>query len=148
MGMPAEPGRLIAITEQIALREEDIRVEFVHASGPGGQNVNKVASAVQLRFDTGTPSLPEDVRQRLLRIANNKIGKDGILMIEARRYRSQERNREDALERLVALVRKASAPPKVRKKTGLSLAEKQKRLEAKRRRGEVKRLRGRIEGGE
>jgi ribosome-associated protein len=144
MEMPAEPGRLIAITEQIALREEDIRVEFVHASGPGGQNVNKVASAVQLHFDTRTASLPDDVRQRLLRIANKRIGKDGILMIEAKRYRSQERNREDALERLVALVRKASAPPKLRKKTVLSLVEKKKRLEAKRRRGEVKRLRGKV----
>jgi ribosome-associated protein len=144
LGMQSEASKIILVSDQIALHEEDIRVEFVHASGPGGQNVNKVASAVQLRFDTRTQSLPEDVRQRLLRIANKKVGKDGMLLIEARRYRSQERNRQDALERLVVLVRKASVPPKIRKKTRVSPIEKQKRLEAKRSRGEVKRLRGKV----
>jgi ribosome-associated protein len=141
-------SKLIIVNEQIALREEDVRVEFVQASGPGGQNVNKVASAVQLRFDTRTASLPEDVRQRLLRIANKRIGKDGMLLIEAKRYRSQERNREEALERLVILVRRASEPPKIRKKTRASAAEREKRLKAKRRRGEMKKLRGKVEGGE
>ena len=109
---------MMRITEQIELREEDIQLEFVQATGPGGQNVNKVASAVQLRFDTGTPALPLYVRERLLRIAGKKVGKDGVLRIEARRYRSQERNRQDALERLAALVRKASEPPKERNRYG------------------------------
>jgi ribosome-associated protein len=138
---------MLRITEQIELREEDIQLEFVQATGPGGQNVNKVASAVQLRFNTATPALPDDVRQRLLRMGGKKIAKDGVLLIEARRYRSQERNREDALERLKALVRKASEPPKQRKLVRVSAAEKAKRREAKRRRGEVKRLRGKVEEG-
>jgi ribosome-associated protein len=137
---------MLRITEQIELREEDIQLEFVQATGPGGQNVNKVASAVQLRFNTFTPALPDDVRQRLLRIGGKKIAKDGVLLIEARRYRSQERNRQDALERLMALVRKASEPPKLRKPVRVSAGEKAKRLEAKRRRGEVKKLRGKVEG--
>ena len=137
---------MLRITEQIELREEDIQLEFVQATGPGGQNVNKVASAVQLRFDTGTPALPLYVRERLLRIAGKKVGKDGVLRIEARRYRSQERNRQDALERLAALVRKASEPPTERKQVRVSAAEKAKRREAKRRRGEVKRLRKKVTG--
>ncbi len=137
---------MLRITEQIELREEDIQLEFVQATGPGGQNVNKVASAVQLRFNTATPALPDDVRQRLLRMGGKKIAKDGVLLIEARRYRSQERNRQDALERLMALVRKASEPPKQRKPVRVSAAEKAKRREAKRRRGEVKRLRGKVAG--
>ena len=139
---------MMRITEHIVVREEELQFEFVQAAGPGGQNVNKVASAVRLRFDTNTPALPTDVRERLLRIAGKKIGKEGVLLIEARRYRSQERNRQDALERLAALLRKASEPPKERKKGRVSAADKAKRLEAKRKRGEVKRLRGRIEGGE
>ena len=134
---------MIRVNEAIAIREEDIQLEFVQASGPGGQNVNKVASAVQLRFNTHSPSLPEDVRLRILRIARNRIGKDGTLLIEARRYRSQEQNREAALERLVELIRQASVPPKARRKTRPSAMSKQKRLEAKRKRSEVKRLRGR-----
>ena len=134
-------GKLIIVTEEIALREEEIQLEFVHASGPGGQNVNKVASAVQLRFDTHSSALPEDVRLRLLRIANKRVGKDGILLIEARRYRSQERNRADALERLVELIRQASVSPKVRRKTRPSAAVKERRLQAKRLRGDVKKMR-------
>lgn len=134
--------QLIAINDTIAIREEELRLEFVQASGPGGQNVNKVASAVQLRFDVHSPSLPEGVQLRLLRIANKRVGKDGVLLIEAKRYRSQEQNRQDAIRRLVELIRQASIPPKVRRKTRPSAAAKQKRLEAKRKRGEVKRLRG------
>ena len=134
--------QLIAINDTIVIREEELRLEFVQASGPGGQNVNKVASAVQLRFDTRSPSLTEGVRLRLLRIANKRVGKDGVLLIEAKRYRSQEQNRQDAIRRLVELIRQASIPPKVRRKTRPSAAAKQKRLEAKRKRGEVKRLRG------
>jgi ribosome-associated protein len=146
MGMPASSGKLILVNEQIVLREEEIQLAFVQASGPGGQNVNKVASAVQLRFDTHSPSLPEDIRLRLLRIANKKVGKDGVLTIEAKRYRSQEKNREDALQRLAELIRQASIPPKARRKTRPSAAARERRLETKRRRGEVKRFRGKLEG--
>ena len=140
--MPVDEHGVIVISDTIAIREDELQLEFVQASGPGGQNVNKVASAVQLRFDTRSPSLPEGVRMRLLRIANKRIGKDGVLLIEAKRYRSQEQNRQDAIRRLVQLIRQASIPPKVRRKTRPSAASKQKRLEAKRKRGEVKRLRG------
>lgn len=136
-----KPG-VIVVTEAISIREEELELKYVQASGPGGQNVNKVASAVQLRFDTDGGSLPEEVRQRLLRIAKNKIGKDGVLQIEAKRFRSQEQNQQDAIERLVELIRRAGVPPKVRRKTRPSVAAKQKRLDAKRKRAEVKRLRG------
>jgi ribosome-associated protein len=139
---------VIIVNETISLSDDEVQMEFVQASGPGGQNVNKVASAVQLRFDTGSPSLPEDVRHRLLRIANKRVGKDGTLLIEARRYRSQEQNRADALQRLVDLIRKASIPPKPRKETKPSMAVKQKRLQAKRQRGVVKKLRGKVAAGE
>jgi len=140
--MPVDEHGVIVISDTIAIREDELQLEFVQASGPGGQNVNKVASAVQLRFDTRSPSLPEGVRMRLLRIANKRVGKDGVLLIEAKRYRSQEQNRQDAIRRLVQLIRQASIPPKVRRKSRPSAASKQKRLEAKRKRGEVKRLRG------
>ena len=134
---------VIVVNDAITIREEEIELRFVQASGPGGQNVNKVASAVQLRFDTSSPSLPDGVRQRMMRIANKRIGKEGVLLIEAKRYRTQEQNRDDAIGKLVELIRRASIPPKVRRKTKPSAAAKHKRLEAKRRRGEVKRLRGR-----
>jgi ribosome-associated protein len=142
--MPFDEHGVIAITDTIAIREDDLQLEFVQASGPGGQNVNKVASAVQLRFDTRSSSLPEAVRLRLLRIANKRVGKDGILLIEAKRYRSQEQNRQDAIRRLVELIRQASILPKERRKTRPSAASRQKRLEAKRKRSEVKRLRGKF----
>jgi ribosome-associated protein len=141
--MTGSSGKVIVVNEEIALREEEIQLAFVQASGPGGQNVNKVASAVQLRFDTRSPGLPEAVRLRLLRIANKRVGKDGVLSIEAKRYRSQEKNREDALQRLVALIQQASVPPKARRKTRPSAAARQRRLEGKRKRAEVKRMRGR-----
>lgn len=140
--MQEQDRGVIVITEAISIREEELRLEFVQASGPGGQNVNKVATAVQLRFDTRSPSLPEGVRLRLLRIANKRVGKDGVLLIEAKRFRSQEQNRQDAIRRLVELIRQASIPPKVRRKTRPSAAARQKRLETKRKRGDVKRLRG------
>ena len=136
---------MIEVTDSISLGDDEIKLEFVQSSGPGGQNVNKVASKAQLRFDTSSPSLPEDVRSRLRRIAKNRISDDGILLIEARRYRTQEQNRADAINRLVDLIRKATEKPKPRRKTKPTEASIQKRLDSKRRRGEVKRLRREID---
>jgi len=133
---------MIYITRNIALDESEIQIEFTRASGPGGQNVNKVATAARLRFDVRhSPSLPDDVRQRLLLLAGQRVTADGVLVIEARRFRTQERNRQDALDRLVALIRQAAAKPKRRRKTQPTLASRQRRLEGKRRRSQIKRLR-------
>jgi ribosome-associated protein len=132
---------MIQVTDSISLSDDEIKLEFVQSSGPGGQNVNKVASKAQLRFDTNSASLPEEVRTRLRQIAKNRISEDGILLIEARRYRSQDQNRADAINRLVELIRKAAQPPKKRKRTKPTQASIEKRLESKRRRGEAKRLR-------
>lgn len=133
---------MLEITGNLTIDESEIAMEFIRASGPGGQNVNKVASAVQLRFDVrNSPSLPDDVRQRLARLAGSRLTGDGVLVIEARRFRTQEQNRQDALERLVALVRRAAEPPKPRKQTRPTLAARQRRLEQKRKRGEVKQRR-------
>ena len=131
---------MIAVTPNIVLDERELEVAFVHASGPGGQNVNKVATAVQLRFDVArSPSLPDDVRNRLISLAGRRVTSEGVLIIDARRYRTQERNRADAIERLIALIRRAAEPPKRRRKTRPSRASREERLSTKRHRGKTKR---------
>ena len=133
---------MIYITRNIKIDEGEIQQEFIRSSGPGGQNVNKVATAVQLRFDVvDSPSLPDDVRSRLIRLAGRRISEDGILIMDARRFRTQERNRKDAIGRLVELIRKAAEKPKPRLKTRPTLTSKRRRLQAKRRRSEIKRMR-------
>jgi ribosome-associated protein len=140
---------MIAITEDLALDEREISEHFIRASGPGGQNVNKVASAVQLRFDAAaSPSLLEAVKMRLLRIAGARATQDGVIVITAQRFRSQDRNRADARERLIALIRRAAEPPKPRRRTRPSLAQREERLAAKTRRGAVKRQRRAAPGDE
>jgi len=134
---------MIQISPSISIDESEILESFVRDSGPGGQNVNKVSTAVQLRFDLAhTGSLPEDVCKRLISLAGNRIAKDGILAIEARRFRTQGRNREDAIYRLVELIRRAAQEPKIRRKTRPTLGSKIRRLEIKRRGAETKRVRG------
>jgi len=133
---------MIQITTGIAIDETEIVESFIHASGAGGQNVNKVATAVQLRFDVRrSPSLPHAVRERLERLAGRRLTREGVLVITAQRHRTQGRNREDALARLVELIRRAAVPPVPRRPTRPSAAEKRRRLEGKLRRAVTKRLR-------
>jgi ribosome-associated protein len=130
---------MIPVTPRIALDENELEERFVRSPGPGGQNVNKVSTAVQLRFDVArSASLPEDVRRRLIRVAGRRVSTEGVLIIEAHRFRNRERNREDAIARLVDLVRLAAHQPKPRKKTRPTRAAKERRLEAKRQRSQTK----------
>jgi ribosome-associated protein len=134
---------VIAVTDDIALEERELEERFILASGPGGQNVNKTSSAVQLRFDArGSPSLPNDVSARLQRLAGSRLTGDGVIVITAARFSSQERNRADARERLVELIQRAAVRPVVRKRTKPTYASKLQRLDSKTRRGEIKSRRG------
>ncbi|MBD3393188.1 MAG: aminoacyl-tRNA hydrolase [Chitinivibrionales bacterium] len=133
---------MIPVTRSLSIHEDEIHFDFIRASGPGGQNVNKVATAAQLRFDVkNSRSLPPGVRARLARSAGRRLTGEGVLVIEARRFRTQQKNRADALERLKDLVRKAATPPRERKKTRPSQASKERRLKQKRIAGDKKRMR-------
>jgi ribosome-associated protein len=134
---------MIQVTNSLSIDEDELQESFIRASGPGGQNVHKVSTAVQLRFDVRrSPNLPDDVRQRLERLAGQRLTNDGVLIITAQRFRTQERNREDAQARLVELIRQATERPKPRRPTRPTLASKERRLEAKGRRADIKKGRG------
>jgi len=139
---------MIQVTRTISIEENEVSEEFIQASGPGGQNVNKVATAVQLRFDVAnSPSLPYEVRERLLSLARRQVTKEGVLIINARRFRTQGANRQDAMERLVELIRKAAQKPQIRRKTKPTRTSKMRRLEAKHRHAKTKRLRSIVPEG-
>lgn len=136
---------MIAITPTLSLDDSEVQLEFVRAAGPGGQNVNKVATAVHLRFDVRrSPSLTPEVKARLVKLAGSRMTAEGILVIEAKRYRSQEQNRLDAIRRLTALIQKALVAPKKRTATRPTLASQQRRLQTKQRRSQVKRSRSNV----
>ena len=136
---------MIPITPDIEIEERELQFHFIRASGPGGQNVNKVATAVELRFDVlASPSLPSPVRLRLLRIAGSRVNREGVLVISASRYRTQEANRKDAIERLSALIIQATRIPRPRRATKPSAAARHERLNSKRKRGTLKKFRGRV----
>jgi ribosome-associated protein len=133
---------MIRVTDDISIDEKEIEESFVRSSGPGGQNVNKLSTAVQLRFDVrGSPSLPNEVSIRLQRLAGKRLTKDGVLVLIAQSHRTQERNREDALERLLELIRQAAVRPVLRRPTKPTKASKVRRLEGKKRRSNIKGMR-------
>ena len=134
---------MLRVNDQIEIRESEIEEHFIRSSGPGGQNVNKLASAVQLRFDIRrSPSLPDDVRARLERLSGRRLTRDGVLVITAQRHRTQERNRDDARQRLLNLVRQAAIAPVPRRPTKPTRAARKRRIESKKRHGSLKRERG------
>lgn len=136
---------MLKVTENIALDEGEIEEQFIRAPGPGGQNVNKVASAVQLRFNAAaSPALSPSVLKRLAVLAGRRMTRDGVIVLTASRFRSQEQNRKDARERLLALIRDAATPPRRRRATRTPRASKRRRLESKRQRAGLKRLRGSV----
>jgi ribosome-associated protein len=133
---------MLRVSHALSIDEKDIDIVFVRASGPGGQNVNKLATAAQLRLDTNRITLPDDARARLTRLAGQRMTKDGVIVIHAQRYRTQERNRADALDRLTELLQDSLVRPKPRRATKPTFGSKQRRLEGKKRRGDVKAGRG------
>jgi len=138
---------MIRINSSLSVPDSELDWQFIRASGPGGQKVNKASTAVQLRFDAlHSPSLPDEIKVRLLRLAGRRLSSKGVIVIDARRFRSQERNRQDALERLVNLLRRATARPRPRRRTKAAVAAKRRRLENKRRRGDLKRDRRKVAG--
>lgn len=138
---------MIAVTNSITLHPDELQERFVRASGPGGQNVNKVSTAVELRFDVkNSPSLPDYVRQKLTTLAGRRLTQDGVLVLQAQKHRTQERNRQDAIERLVELIQKAAERQAPRIKTKPTLASKERRIEGKKTRSAVKNMRGRVRG--
>ncbi|HUW29331.1 MAG TPA: alternative ribosome rescue aminoacyl-tRNA hydrolase ArfB [Sulfuriferula sp.] len=140
---------MIRITRTLSIADSELQEQFIRASGPGGQNVNKVSSAVQLRFDVvHSPSLPEDVRARLIVLAGRRISQDGVLTIEAQRFRTQGRNRDDARVRLVELIRRATEVPELRRATKPTRASQRRRLESKQKRGDTKKQRRTVAGND
>ena len=135
---------MIRVTDSISIGEDELEERFIRSSGPGGQNVNKLSTAVQLRFDLRhSPSLPDPVRMRAERLAGSRLTREGVLVITAQRHRTQERNRQDALERLIDLLRQAAVPPTPRRPTRPTRASRERRIEGKKRRSAIKNLRGR-----